>query len=66
MVGVEPTFMPAKRTRQLRSRAERREPSDTVPIVVVPKQTHDTIAERERIREEIHDAKAIIVKGRRK
>ena len=37
--------------------------SDRRPILVLPKQTIETIAERGRIREELHDARAVTVKG---
>jgi hypothetical protein len=39
---------------------------DPNPIIIVPKQNADTIAERVRIREELHDERAITIKGRRR
>ena len=46
-------------------KSRRRDESDAgTPVVVVPKQSHDAIERRQRIREAMHDEKAVTVRAR--
>ena len=48
-------------------RRRRPHPRNAVtPVMVIPRQTHDEIERRQRIREAMHDAKAVTVRASRK
>jgi hypothetical protein len=49
----------------LRPEPAQRKPPTPDPILAIPRQTSSAIAERIRIREELRDARAVTIKGRR-
>ena len=49
----------------LRPEPAERQPPSPDPILVLPRQTASSIADRVRIREEFHDARAVTIKVRR-
>ena len=56
--------MSTKPQADLPDRPRRAAQAEPATVLVVPRQTPATIAERVRIREELHDARAVTVKGK--
>jgi len=50
----------------MRPKSTRRTPGGTPTVLIIPDQTHDEIERRQRIRESLHDAKAVTVRPTRR